>query len=230
MRDRLAERGFSGQVPVFPLPDTVFFPGVSLQLHVFEPRYRALVRDAAKGEGLIAIATLLPGWEKDYEGSPAFHPLATIGQLVNVVELPDGRFHITLAGLERARLEEEFTDRPYRLARASVVPDQGLPAGEEEEIVELKARLLVTYAYCLQLARAPVGPVAIPATGISFETAVHTVCQNLDVPVLQRLRALEMKGPLDRAPLARGWLAERLDTVLAKHGLPRLGLTEGEGN
>ncbi len=230
MRDRLAECGFSGRVPVFPLPDTVFFPGVVLPLHVFEPRYRALLGDAVKGEGLIAIATLLPGWEKDYEGAPAFHPLATIGRIGEVVALPDGRSNLTLMGLERARLEEEFTDRPYRLATAHVVPDRAVGSEQEPEVVDLKMRLLVTYAYCLQLARQPIGPMAFPAPGIPFEMAVHTVCQNLDVPVIQRLRALELQGPLERAALARGWLAERLDAVLAGRALPRLALVAGEAN
>jgi Lon protease-like protein len=52
----------SGDVPVFPLPGVVFFPRTVLPLHVFEPRYRAMVRDAVRGEGLIAVSLLRPGW------------------------------------------------------------------------------------------------------------------------------------------------------------------------
>ena len=52
-------------VPVFPLPDLVLFPHVILPLHVFELRYRTMVRDALSGERVIALALLKPGWEGD---------------------------------------------------------------------------------------------------------------------------------------------------------------------
>ena len=229
MRDRLAEAKFSGVVPVFPLPTTVFFPGVALPLHVFEPRYRALVEDAAQGEGLIAIATLLPGWEKDYEGAPAFHPLATVGRLGPVATLPDGRSNILLYGLERARLEEEFTDRPYRRAHARVEPEA--PVDEADpELADLKHRLLVTYAYFLQLVRRTDSPITLADDEVSFEAAVHTLCQGLDVPVVSKLRALEAAGPAQRAPMARAWLAEKLDDALRERGLPALVGAECESN
>lgn len=229
MRNRLDDGSFSGVVPVFPLPSVVFFPGVGLPLHVFEPRYRALVQDAVQGEGLIAVATLLPGWEKDYEGAPAFHPLATIGRLGPVAELPDGRSNIMLYGLERARLEEEFTDRPYRLAQARIEPEA--PVDEADlEIAELKQRMLVSYAYLLQLARRSDSPITLSDEEVSFEAAVHTLCQNLDVPVVHKLRALESEGPAARAPIAREWLAEKLDAVLRERGLPGLTAEGYEGN
>ncbi len=229
MRDRLAESSFSGVVPVFPLPATVFFPGVALPLHVFEPRYRALVEDAAQGEGLIAVATLLPGWEKDYEGAPAFHPLATIGRLGPVAVLPDGRSNITLYGLERARLEEEFTNRPYRRAHARVEPEAAVDEADPE-LAEFKRRLLVSYAYLLQLARHSDALITVAVDEVSFEAAVHTLCQNLDVPVVDKLRALESPGPAARAPMAQRWLAEKLDVVLKERGLPGLQAGDSERN
>ena len=56
----------AGIVPVFPLPNAVLFPRTVLPLHIFEPRYRAMVSDADAGDGMIAIALLEPGFEKDY--------------------------------------------------------------------------------------------------------------------------------------------------------------------
>ena len=63
----------SGLVPVFPLPDVVFFPGTVLPLHIFEPRYRSMVRDAVAGEGLIAMALLRPQWEQALTTHPPIH-------------------------------------------------------------------------------------------------------------------------------------------------------------
>jgi len=57
-------------VPVFPLPNVVFFPHTILPLHIFEPRYRTMVADAERGDGCIAISLLREGWEKDYEAAP----------------------------------------------------------------------------------------------------------------------------------------------------------------
>ena len=54
------------KVPIFPLPNVVFFPRVVLPLHVFEPRYLQMTEDALAGEKLLAGALLRPGFEKDY--------------------------------------------------------------------------------------------------------------------------------------------------------------------
>lgn len=230
MRDRLAERGFSGRVPVFPLPETVLFPGVLMPLHIFEPRYRTMLADAIAGEGLIAIATLLPGWENDEGGAPKFHPLATVGELRQVERLPDGRSNITLHGLERVRLEEEYTDLPYRSAFARVVPDTESPDETDPEIRDAKERLLAAFGYLLQLVNGPAPPAALVTTGMSFEAAVHGICQSLDMPLAERLTALEAAGPSERLPLAREWLGRCLDAALEQRGLPRLEVTASETN
>ena len=229
MRDRLKDSGFSGTVPVFPLPHVVFFPDALLPLHVFEPRYRAMVEAARAGEGLLAVATLLPGWEKDYEGAPAFHPLATVGRMVRIHDRDDGRFDILLLGLERVRLEEEYGAHPWRVAHARTVPDEALP-DDDPELDESVRRMLVAYEYALQLTQRSGGPLAAEGNAVTRETAIHTVCQNLDVPAFQRLRALEATGPAERVPMARAWLAERLDVALVDRNLPRLALDPGETN
>jgi Lon protease-like protein len=219
VRNRLAP--FSGVVPVFPLPETVFFPGALLPLHVFEPRYRAMVEDAVRGENLIAVATLLPGWESFAGDAPPWHPLATVGRLVRVEELDDGRKNIVLRGLERARLEEEAGDLPYRRARATALPE---PEFEEDAaLAELKHRLLLTSAYLLQVrSNAEARGSVFAWEEMSFEGAVHTLCQNLDVPVLSKLRALEAPDARARALMVRGWVREKLDQALTGRGLPAL--------
>ncbi len=230
MRDRLAARNFSGRVPVFPLPDTVLFPGVLMPLHIFEPRYRQMLADAIAGEGLIAIATLLPGWEEDEGGAPRFHPLATVGELRQVERLPDGRSNITLHGLERVRLEEEYTDLPYRLALARVEPDTDMPDENDPEVRDAKERLLASFGYFLQIVSGPSQPAALVTTGMSYEAAVHGVCQSVGIPVAERLRALAEPGSSERMPFARKWLGKRLNEALEEHGLLRLEPAPGESN
>ena len=61
-------------IPIFPLPNVVLFPNVFLPLHIFEPRYRAMVADALAGDRIIGMVLLQPGYEADYEGRPPVYP------------------------------------------------------------------------------------------------------------------------------------------------------------
>ena len=60
-------------LPLFPLPNLVFFPQTRLPLHIFEPRYRQMVADAVASDQRFGIVLLRPGWETDYFGAPAIH-------------------------------------------------------------------------------------------------------------------------------------------------------------
>jgi Lon protease-like protein len=133
--------GFSGLLPLFPLPDVVFFPCTLLPLHVFEPRYRALVADALATEGCIGVVKLREGWERDYLGNPPVHDVAGLGKLVATTRLPDGRYHIVLCGVKRVRIEAIVTDRPYRTARVELLDDLASPE-RERDAEALRERLL----------------------------------------------------------------------------------------
>ena len=132
-------------VPVFPLPGLVFFPGTVLPLHVFEPRYQRMVRDARAGQGLIALALLKPGWEPEYYDAPEVHPLGCVGRLIEVVELPEGRFNIKLAGVCRAEFLSFESDIPYRTARIRALPEHVPPEGSPA-VAEAKSDLLCAYS------------------------------------------------------------------------------------
>ncbi|MCK6502736.1 LON peptidase substrate-binding domain-containing protein [Myxococcota bacterium] len=124
-------------LPAFPLPGLVFFPHSLLPLHVFEPRYRALVQDAVAGTGLLCVPMLQDGWQADYEGRPAVHPVAGFGRIVRHQALPDGRHNIILLGMGRVELEQELpaADRPYRRFRCRLRPDRPAPAGQLERLL-----------------------------------------------------------------------------------------------
>ena len=79
---------FAGVARLFPLPNLVFFPHVMQPLHIFEPRYRQMTADALAGDRLIALTLLQPGWEDQYEGRPAVHPVACLGRVVADQLLP----------------------------------------------------------------------------------------------------------------------------------------------
>jgi Lon protease-like protein len=115
------------RLPLFPLPNVVFFPRTYLPLHIFEPRYRAMVADAAAGGRCIGMALLKEGWEADYYGAPPIHAVGCVGRLVAVEPLSDGRSNIILQGLSRYEIREELHEKPYREARVALLPDDPGP-------------------------------------------------------------------------------------------------------
>lgn len=111
-------------LPIFPLPSVQMFPHAVLPLHVFEPRYRALVRDALAGARLVGLPILEPGFEAEYDGRPPVRRVCGIGRLVAHEPLPDGRANILLEGVTRARIVEELPpDAPYRVVRVERLDD-----------------------------------------------------------------------------------------------------------
>ena len=111
-------------VPLFPLPNLVFFPRTRLPLHVFEPRYRRMVADAVAGDQRFGIVLLRPGWEADYFGAPPIYECGTLGQIEQAVPLEDGRFNILVRGEVRFRVVGEVPGQPYRTARVILQPEQ----------------------------------------------------------------------------------------------------------
>lgn len=110
------------QIPVFPLPECVLFPRQLLPLHVFEPRYRTMTREALCGDPYIAIALLKPGYEDSYLTNQApIHRTVGVGKIVQSHELPEGRFNILLHGAARARIVAECDQRPYRVAQLELL-------------------------------------------------------------------------------------------------------------
>ena len=98
------------RVPVFPLAGALLFPRGQLPLHIFEPRYRTMVRDARASDGLIAMVQ-----PRDSREPPALFEVGCIGRLAACEELDDGRFNIVLDGLCRFRIAREAeVETPYR--------------------------------------------------------------------------------------------------------------------
>ena len=118
---------FSGEVRLFPLPNVVLFPHVLLPLHIFEPRYVAMTRDALEGDGLIALAQIKPGWESSDAETPEIHPVICIGRIAHHVELEDGRYNLILQGLSRASIIEELPmEDPFRRASVELLAEEPL--------------------------------------------------------------------------------------------------------
>jgi Lon protease-like protein len=132
------------RVPLFPLPGAILFPRSQLPLHIFEPRYREMVRDAVDGAGRIGM--IQPHRLDDDNRAPLYE-VGCVGDLVGLEELEDGRFNIVLLGSNRFRLvREEGPEEPYRCAQVDIeaFDDEEPPplALAERAEVEREARRL----------------------------------------------------------------------------------------
>ncbi len=119
-------------IPIFPLPQIVLFPEAVLPLHVFEPRYRAMLQHCLASHRAMVIAQIVGG--EDEHGRPRIAPSAGGGIVVEHQSLPDGRSNIVVLGQARLRLVELAPDpeRPFRMARATVLEDEVVSVREND--------------------------------------------------------------------------------------------------
>jgi len=128
-------------LPLFPLPNAVLFPGALMPLHVFEPRYRAMVRDVLATHRSMAVVMIVDATHTDEHGHPAIARVAGVGTIIDHAELPGGRYNILLRGRARVRLTELPFEPPYRRASADlcVPPDEEVSQGELSALVSTAA-------------------------------------------------------------------------------------------
>lgn len=112
--------------PMFPL-GSVLVPGMILPLHVFEPRYRALVRDCTAGDGEFGVVLIERGSEVG--GGDTRTDVGTMARIVQADEMPDGRFAVGAVGMRRIRVTAWLADEPYPRAEVTDWPDADGPGG-----------------------------------------------------------------------------------------------------
>jgi len=115
---------FSGLARMFPLPNLVMFPHVMQALHVFEPRYKALFEEAIEDDRLIALGSLAPGWEDNYDGRPPLRPHACLCRIATQQRTPQGTYNVLLLGVRRLRLVRELpATQPFRVVESEILED-----------------------------------------------------------------------------------------------------------
>ena len=121
------------RLSIFPLPGALLFPHLHLPLHIFEPRYRAMVSDAMARDRRIAMIQPRPG-NGDEDASDLFD-IGCVGRIAEVEALDDGRYNLILQGLSLFRLRRELVvTTPFRQVEAELLPTS------EDETLALGAR------------------------------------------------------------------------------------------
>jgi ATP-dependent Lon protease len=129
-------QNFNSQVRLFPLSSQVLFPGIVLPLHIFESRYKEMLQEAIQSDQLIAMATLVPGFEHDYYSRPPVEPFVCIGQIVFHEPTDKGTHNLMLLGLERAKIGHEIEPvKSFRRARVEVIEDEDREGDEKGRLI-----------------------------------------------------------------------------------------------
>ena len=201
---------FSGKMPIFPLPNVVFFPHTFLPLHIFEERYRAMVADATNGEKLICMALLKPGYEDDYEGSPHIHTVGTVGFMPMKKDHADGTSDILLVGMDKVKIKEITSDMPYRVAEVEILHDvvgESDPEALQEKIFQqfnvLNDDNLLSAA------------TQFFSEGLDFEMAMNLVISHLEIEGEEKQKLLELGDLSLRAKVLLQYLESGLRVDLA---------------
>jgi Lon protease-like protein len=166
--------------PMFPLGN-VLFPGLVLPLHIFEPRYRAMITDVLEADREFGVCLIERGSEVG--GGDQRLEVGAIAQVHEAAELPDGRWAVVAVGTRRIRVDEWLEDDPYPRAEITDLDD---PAADEAELT-----LLEPVTASVRRALAKVAEIGGPATAATTELSDDPVLASYQLSALAPLSTLD---------------------------------------
>lgn len=174
-------------LPLFPL-HMVLYPGRPLPLHLFEPRYLALLRDCLDGDRQFGVVAIRSGrevgsdWRTDDDPDSArssIHTVGTLTEIRTVAERPDGRFDIITRGCSRFRIQQALHDRAYLHAEVERLVDTVQPTDHDaadhlrEALVPYLKGLGVPDEYCDRLPSDPGELSYLAASSLQVEVPIQ---------------------------------------------------------
>lgn len=179
------------RLSVFPLGGALLFPRMHLPLHIFEPRYRALMSDALARDRRIGMVQ-----PRDSGNPPALFDIGCVGRIADVEALPDGRFNVVLEGLARFTILRELTvTTPFRQVEAELEPavESAALALAERASLEMEARRFAdAQGYAVDWEA---------VTQLDDESLVNGIAQIAPFDVASKQALLEAPTLADRAGL-----------------------------
>jgi len=194
---------------MFPL-GTVLLPFAHLPLHIFEPRYRALVKDVLAGDGEFGVVLIERGHEVG--GGDARFAVGTVARIVQTAELPDGRWLVDAIGTERFRVTEWLPEDPYPRALVEAFDDEPFDAadGAEAEAAERRAAVerRLRQVLALQVELGFPAPSAVRSLDDDPATAAYEAALLSPIGPMDSQKVLEAPGTVARLTLLEELLAE----------------------
>lgn len=216
----------SEPLPLFPL-QTVLLPGVTLPLHVFEPRYRQLTVDLMTGTvpgkrfGVVALA---PSNDVEITSLDQLKPIGCAAILRQAARLPDGRFDIVTLGDRRFRLLDlDCAAAPYLMGTVEWVPDAPAMIPGQREVGDVVASLVASARnayrrYCQAAWKQ--GDWTEPDADVDVAALAHLLATDCLLPLEDRQRILEETRPLHRLRLVTRLINREAGILAALHAVP----------
>lgn len=195
-------------LPLFPLGE-VLFPGAQMSLHIFEERYRALMRDRLGDNPIFGVILTVTGGEVGDQ--PEIHGVGTAATLLAASELPDGRWAIVVEGGRRFTARASSWDRGYLVADVRWLED-GEDVDDRPSAIESLIAEFVGYVEAVAVDVSASASTGELAAGLSAAFAddllglTYLVAAQLPLNTWHRQRVLEASSCRDRYRLVRGLL------------------------
>jgi ATP-dependent Lon protease len=205
-------------IPILSLRNTVLFPGVVLPISIARPKSTQLIREAYRTDKIVGTTA-----QKDPETeNPRFedlHTVGTIGQIVKLLEMPDGSTTAIIQGRKRMMLSEMVSDDPYFLAKVRPLPEI------KPEIISKDFDTIVGSLKDLSLKIIKLNPNISPEASFAIKNIenntylINFICSNTDIKIQDKQRLLEVANMRDRAYMLLEYLVQEIQILELKSEL-----------
>ncbi|MBG0858073.1 MAG: endopeptidase La [Bacteroidales bacterium] len=205
-------------IPVLSLRNTVLFPGVVLPISIARPKSIQLIKDVYRTDKIVGtVAQKDP--EMENPGFSDLHSIGTIGQIVRLLEMPDGSTTAIIQGRKRVMLTEMVSDNPYFIARIKVIPE-AKPEGMTKDFDAIVGSLKD-----LSLKIIKINPNISPEASFAIKNIenntylINFICSNTDIKVQDKQRLLEINSLRDRGFTLLEFLVQEIQVLELKNEL-----------
>ncbi len=205
-------------IPILSLRNTVLFPGVVLPISIGRPRSIQLIKDAYRNDKIVGTVA-----QKDPEiENPEFkdlHSVGTIGQIVKLLEMPDGSTTAIIQGRKRMVLQDLISDDPYFIARVKTLPES------RPELISKDFDAIVGSLKDLSLKIIKINPNISPEASFAIKNIenntylINFICSNTDIKVQDKQKLLEMNSLRDRGFMLLEFLVQEIQVLELKNEL-----------
>jgi ATP-dependent Lon protease len=205
-------------IPVLSLRNTVLFPGVVLPISIARPKSIQLIKEVYRSDKIVGTVA-----QKDPEiENPKFedlHLIGTIGQIVKLLEMPDGSTTAIIQGRQRMILGELVTDDPYFLAKVKPIPEVK-PDSESKDFETIVGSLKDLSLKIIKL-----NPNISPEASFAIKNIenntylINFICSNTDIKIQEKQRLLDTGSIRDRGYRLLEFLVQEIQVLELKSEL-----------
>ena len=198
--------------PLFAVSNAVLFPKTPMQLHVFDVRQQAMVRDAIAKNRELTVVLVRDAIDPEYACVENVHEIACLGRIESCEELDDGDYDIFIVGLRRVRIDRETQRYPYLMAE--VVDESDSDISEHSNgLTARHNRISGLFARFLELTTDSDQKPAGIMPQMDFESLINTVAVSLNVSCEQKQGFLETDDLFERCDLMSAILQQQIETL-----------------